>query len=85
MGAEQSREPALRKTETANFDFRFDQPFKKDNEESTQSNHTSTSINKKTGCREPNMKTGDYWLEVGLDVVKRLDTQQNTYQAFYSR
>ena len=89
MGAEQSRDGApLRKTETANFDFRFDQPNKN---ESTKSSPSHANIEKKTEhwSKEQKMNTsGDNnscWLEVGMDVVKRLDSQQNTFQTFYSR
>lgn len=90
MGAEQSKDGGvLRKTETANFDFRFEQPNK---DESTKSSPNHASINKKTehwSVEQKMMNTsGDgnsCWLEVGMDVVKRLDSQQNTFQAFYSR
>ena len=81
MGAEQSRECNTKKTETANFDFRFD--FANKNEDSIgKEKNTETSWKQKT---EELKSEGDfnkqcYWLEVGMDVVKRIDNNDfNSY------
>ena len=102
MGADQSRDSSfqgsgsVRKTETANFDFRSEVPSRFANEDRTSKNSGSSSWNKPAinNFSSTNNKTGEtslndprnncYWLEVGMDVVKRLDTEDK-YQNIYSR
>ena len=82
MGAEQSSEQAashhrpqqLRKTETANFDFRQDGAtlqrsflVEAGGESRTEGRRENTRRKEKT--RDNNY----YWLEVGMDVVKKID------------
>ena len=97
MGADQSRDSFqgnVRKTETANFDFRSEVPSRFSNED--RRSIGSNSWNKPTinNFSSTKHKTGEtalndsrnncYWLEVGMDVVKRLDNEDK-YQNIYSR
>ena len=100
MGADQSRDSfqgsgSVRKTETANFDFRSEVPsrFSKDEKSSDRSSNSWTkptfnnfqSTKTKTGETSLNdSRSNCYWLEVGMDVVKRLDNEDK-YQNIYSR
>ena len=98
MGAEQSRDgghtTGFKRTEIANFDFREDnfsgssgyqQRQKRANE---QYNNNDRRVGKeyKDDSKTRNISHDDrnntYWLEVGMDVVKRLETGDNR---FYSR
>ena len=98
MGAEQSRDgghtTGFKRTEIANFDFREDnfngssgyQQRQKSAYE--QYNNNDRRIGKeykddsKTRKIAHDNRNNAYWLEVGMDVVKRLETGDNR---FYSR
>ena len=80
MGAEQSTDQSpshhqpqqLRKTETANFDFRHDGP-------TIQRSFLEAVGDPRTKGRLENTRSKEkrdnnyYWLEVGMDVVKKID------------
>ena len=82
MGAEQSQQPGqnpIRKTETANFDFRYERPSLENKSPRSQG---SSQRNTWEGNKSPQSKeridssskndNSYYWLEVGTDVVKRI-------------
>ena len=93
MGAEQSREGSsttgFKRTEIANFDFRDDK-FSKSGIQQRQrsSNERYNNNDRKIGGKEDNFKSRNssndnrnnaYWLEVGMDVVKRLENDDNRF------
>ena len=96
MGAEQSRDGAhttgFKRTEIANFDFR-DTDFNKDGSMGNQQRQRGSNNNDRRMGKEcekesksrnvsHNNRSNTYWLEVGMDVVKRLENDDNR---FYSR
>ena len=110
MGAEQSRDSSgfgPKKTETANFDFRFEKLSKQEaaavrstvqsfGYQSYQSQkprppHQTRHFEPDPGYSKPQESrqrpehgTNCYWLEVGMDVVKRLENEDK-FTNFYSR
>ena len=92
MGSEQSRDAPHhtvepKKTEIANFDFRDNS---KDGsmmiQQRQKSSHTQYNNNNnirleryEENLRKENHRSNSYWLEVGMDVVKRLDNGDNRF------
>ena len=90
MGAEQSREGGQRKAETANFDFRFDVPTDKDDTKEPTLHKWPNKSKEEAPTKTGDFHSNCYWLEVGMDVVKRIDNNKeyinkDTYNNFYSR
>merc|ERR1712002_888067 len=81
MGADQSREFSTKKTETANFDFRFDFQNKIDDSSSKEKNKENSWKQKTEELielkSEVDFNNQCYWLEVGMDVVKRIDNKKD--------
>ena len=73
MGAEHSQQTAQaspRKTETANFDFRYEsQTFERDYRQTFAGGNITSSGGKES---EKNY----YWSEVGMDVVKKMEDRK---------
>ena len=113
MGAEQSRDNSgfgPKKTETANFDFRFEKLSKQEAAAVRSTVHSlgyqssppqkprpphqtrhqphfepDPGYSKPQESRQrPDHGTNCYWLEVGMDVVKRLESEDK-FTNFYSR
>ena len=66
MGAEhsqQTQQSSPRKTETANFDFRYDGP-------TLERDHPQTGLEGKESDKNY------FWLEVGLDAVKKMEDRK---------
>ena len=83
MGAEQSQQPgqnSIRKTETANFDFRYERPTIENKILRSQATYRRNMFegNKSLQSRRERIDSSAmhdnsyYWLEVGTDVVKIL-------------
>ena len=88
MGIEQSKEFSTKKTETANFDFRFDFQNKIDDNSSKEKGNgwkqkTEELIELKSEA-EFNNQCQCYWLEVGMDVVKRIDNK-NDFNSYFNK
>ena len=81
MGAEQSTSQAaahhqpqqVRKTETANFDFRHDGATIQRSFLVEAGRQTRTEGRLENTRSKENRDKGYYWLEVGMDVVKKID------------
>ena len=80
MGAEQSTHQSpvhhqtqqLRKTETANFDFRHDGTIQR-SFLLEGSGGESRNEGRQEKINKENRDKNYYWLEVGMDVVKKID------------
>ena len=88
MGVEQSKEFSTKKTETANFDFRFDFQNKIDDNSSKEKGNgwkqkTEELIELKSEA-EFNNQCLKNWLEVGMDVVKRIDNK-NDFNSYFNK
>ena len=86
MGVEQSKEFSTKKTETANFDFRFDFQNKIDDNSSKEKGNgwkqkTEELIELKS---EAEFNNQCYWLEVGMDVMKRIDNK-NDFNSYFNK
>ena len=79
MGVEQSKEFSTKKTETANFDFRFD--FQNKIDDNSRKQKTEELIELKS---EAEFNNQCYWLEVGMDVVKRIDNK-NDFNSYFNK
>ena len=90
MGVEQSKEFSTKKTETANFDFRFDFQNKIDDNSSKEKGNgwkqkTEELIELKSEAEFNNQCNNQcYWLEVGMDVVKRIDNK-NDFNSYFNK
>ena len=81
MGAEQStaqsstqpRGQQLRKTETANFDFRHEEGTTQRSFLPEASGMSGTEGRQDTTRSKESRDSNYYWLEVGMDVVKKID------------
>ena len=88
MGVEQSKEFSTKKTETANFDFRFDFQNKIDDNSSKEKGNgwkqkTEELIELKSEA-EFNNQCLKNWLEVGMDVVKGIDNK-NDFNSYFNK
>ena len=91
MGSEQSRDAPHhtvepKKTEIANFDFRDNSKDgsmmiqQRQKSSHARYNHNNRGLEKyEENLKTENHRSNSYWLEVGMDVVKRLDNGDNRF------